>query len=93
MELKAQVQSSLQHLTEQTTFDDQLFEGIINYAIDAIIKGNIQESAQHELNGNSEAKAAFNSVVYLFLEAAKHNYEEIEFTWVFVHSLSFIDGI
>merc|ERR1712130_348507 len=53
---------------------------MIGFAVDAILAGKDQQKAQQSLNGNSESKNSFNAIIYLFLEAAKHNYEAIELT-------------
>ena len=84
MELKSEAQLALQYLTDDVKIDDNQFHTIVEYVIDVILSGGGEQDdrAAQELQqtNSAELKAAFNSLVYLFLESAKHNYEEIEMT-------------
>jgi len=89
MELKSDVQKALQYLTDELKVNDSTFKSIVDYAI-RVILNNREESLStapsflSSNNNNKDSlannKSAFNAIIYLYLESAKHNYADIELT-------------
>ncbi|KAL9646104.1 hypothetical protein ABK040_007982 [Willaertia magna] len=93
MELSGSCSKILSHLSDDSKYDENQFKQYVDIAILSILQTSnkpLPEEIQEKLNNYSnqlipqtfDQKAIQSSLIYLFLESAKHDYQTIELSHI-----------
>ncbi|KAL0477127.1 commd3 [Acrasis kona] len=76
MDIKADARLALSQLSNTSTYNEQTFRELVDSVVKTVIKSSQEEYPTSNIP--SEQKIIFSALVYLFVEASKHNAESLE---------------